>query len=224
MEKYGVVPPKFTKDWWVYFWDYYKIHTISAAVAIILIFTTVSQCVTAPKYDISVLYVNPAEINEETDLKFNEVLKPVLSDIHNNNEILSFIQTLPISSLEAKDEQSYAMITKLTLELQTGENWLFITNEEIAKALISQDSYSGCFMTIEDIGINIDEEYILRSDNSNAYGIKLTDNELLKSTGLETDGMYLLVRHLYEREAKDEKNVLKHNNALNAAKLIAGQQ
>lgn len=224
MEKYGVVPPKFTKEWWAYFWDYYKIHTISVTAAVLLIGNSVVQCVRAPKYDLSVLYVNPAEVVEETDVKFTEAVSPALTDVHNNNEILTFIQTLPISTLQAEDEQTYAMVTKLTLELQAGENWLFLVTEDVAKGLISQDAYAGCFMTLEDVGIKADEELILRSDNSDAYGLKLTDNELLKSTGLKTEDMYLLIRDLYEREAKDEKNVLKHNNALSAAKLIAGQQ
>ena len=45
-EKYGEVPPKFTKKWWEYFWDYYKWHVIITVVAVLIASVTIVQCAT----------------------------------------------------------------------------------------------------------------------------------------------------------------------------------
>ena len=50
-EKYGEVPPKFTKKWWEYFWDYYKWHVIITVVAVLIASVTIVQCATRPKYE-----------------------------------------------------------------------------------------------------------------------------------------------------------------------------
>ena len=46
-EKYGEVPPKFTKKWWEYFWDYYKWHVIITVVAVLIASVTIVQCATS---------------------------------------------------------------------------------------------------------------------------------------------------------------------------------
>ena len=52
MEKYGTIPPKFTKEWWEYFWDYYKVHTICTVAAIVIIVSTIVQCANSPEYEV----------------------------------------------------------------------------------------------------------------------------------------------------------------------------
>ena len=48
-EKYGVVPKRFTREWWDYFWMYYKWHTIAIAFVIIAVTVTIVQKINAPK-------------------------------------------------------------------------------------------------------------------------------------------------------------------------------
>ena len=64
-EKYGEVPPKFTKKWWEYFWDYYKWHVIITVVAVLIASVTIVQCATRPKYDMNVVYAGHMNYSEE---------------------------------------------------------------------------------------------------------------------------------------------------------------
>ena len=43
-EKYGVKPKIFTKEWWPYFWMYYKWHTIAILFVGVLAITWIVQC------------------------------------------------------------------------------------------------------------------------------------------------------------------------------------
>ena len=43
-EKYGVKPKIFTKEWWPYFWKYYKWHTIAILFVGGLAITWIVQC------------------------------------------------------------------------------------------------------------------------------------------------------------------------------------
>ena len=63
-EKYGEVPPKFTKKWWEYFWDYYKWHVIITVVAVLIASVTIVQCATRPKYDMNVVYAGHMNYSE----------------------------------------------------------------------------------------------------------------------------------------------------------------
>ena len=64
-EKYGEVPPKFTKKWWEYFWDYYKWHVIITVVAVLI--ASVTQCFGASKsYFFQTAVCNVVNIAKQT--------------------------------------------------------------------------------------------------------------------------------------------------------------
>ena len=220
MEKYGVVPPKFTKGWWAYFWDYYKVHTIVTVCSVALIGTTIVQCVNQPKYDLNMMYVNPSIIDEEMQNTFSVNISESIDEITDDNEKLAFVQSLPISSVEASDEQTYAMITKLSLELQTGETFLFVVNEEFANALSNSEGYEGCFMNIEDMGIDFNEQDVFIADNGNSYAIKLPENNLLNKSGINTQDLYIMIKKLYEREQKDDDMMKMYQNSIKTVEAI----
>ncbi len=220
MEKYGEVPPKFTKAWWAYFWDYYKIHTISIGCAVILITVTTVQCVRQPKYDLNILYVNPSEVTEETQNSVTAALENGIEDITGDGKKLTFVQSLPLKNLEATDEQSYAMVTKLTLELQAGEGNMFMVNREIAEELIGSDTYRDCFMTLGELNIDESRFDTLKSSDGTAYAISLSENNVLRDSGLDTNNIYLMVRRLYEREQDKEKNRSMYENTLKACSFM----
>ena len=73
-EKYGEVPPKFTKKWWEYFWDYYKWHVIITVVAVLIASVTIVQCATRPKYDMNVVYAGHMNYSEEEINKLKEII------------------------------------------------------------------------------------------------------------------------------------------------------
>ena len=66
-EKYGTIPPKFTREWWKYFWDYYKVHTIVTVILVAAVALTVYSKATAPKYDLTLCYAGASVLNEQTE-------------------------------------------------------------------------------------------------------------------------------------------------------------
>lgn len=220
MEKYGVVPPKFTKEWWPYFWEYYKVHTIATVAAVALIGTSVVQCVNQPKYDLNMTYVNPALINEEMQNSFTANISESIDEITDDEEKLTFIQTLPLASVEVEDEQAYAMLTKLSLELQAGESFLFVVNEEFANHLSNTEGYTGCFLNLADAGLDINEEDMYKANDGNTYAIKLPESNTLSNSGIYTKNLYIMVKNLYEREQEDEKLSKMYDNSLKALQTI----
>ena len=78
-EKYGEVPPKFTKKWWEYFWDYYKWHVIITVVAVLIASVTIVQCATRQKYDMNVVYAGHMNYSEEEINKLKEIISERIS-------------------------------------------------------------------------------------------------------------------------------------------------
>ena len=93
-EKYGEVPPKFTKKWWEYFWDYYKWHVIITVVAVLIASVTIVQCATRPKYDMNVVYAGHMNYSEEEINKLKEIISERISDIDGNGENSVLLSTL----------------------------------------------------------------------------------------------------------------------------------
>ena len=64
MEKYGEIPKRFTKEWWSYFWDYYKWHVIGGAVVLAMIIITAVQLMSKVAYDEIVTYIGEASYSD----------------------------------------------------------------------------------------------------------------------------------------------------------------
>lgn len=218
MEKYGTIPPKFTKQWWSYFWDYYKIHTISICAAAVLIGTTVYQCATQTKYDLSVSYIGTQDITEEQEAKLSEIIKPEIDEITGNKEIDIDYMTYPINpnnTDKSASEYEYAMQMKYTAELQAGTTDLYIMSRDNAEA---NKTYADCFTDISELTDNADD--VLTDDSGRAYAVSLKNSRALKEAGIDSSDMYLSLRLLFEMNEKKDEYVLNHENALKAAKLL----
>ena len=218
MEKYGTIPPKFTKQWWSYFWDYYKIHTISICAAAVLIGTTVYQCATQTKYDLSVSYIGTQDITEEQEAKLSEIIKPEIVEITGNDEIDIDYMTYPIdpnNTDKSASEYEYAMQMKYTAELQAGTTDLYIMSRDNAE---SNKTYADCFTDISELTDSADD--VLTDDSGRAYAVSLKNSRALKEAGIDSSDMYLSLRLLFEMNEKKDEYVLNHENALKAAGLL----
>ena len=85
-EKYGTVPPKFTKAWWGYFWDYYKWHVIITVAAVVIAAVTIVQCANRPKYDMNVIYAGHMNYSDEEIEKMQNLLSEYIEDIDGNGK------------------------------------------------------------------------------------------------------------------------------------------
>ncbi len=217
-EKYGVVPKRFTKAWWSYFWMYYKWHTIATAFIVLCIGVTVRQCVTAPKYDLTVTYAGGYALGEETENKFTEILTEYTEDINKNGESLPYFQPLVISDNQEDAQYSYAMQTKLMLEFQNDNSFLFILDKSMADAMINGDAYSGVFAPVSDwTNRDLTDDDVIKDSDGTARAVSLKDSAVFKNAQIPCDDLYIAVK-LNGKD--DEENTAAFENSKKIADTL----
>lgn len=221
-EKYGKIPPRFTKAWWDYFWMYYKVHVIAIAFALILIVITVVQVVNEPKYDTTLMYAGPLAFPEEIAERITKEASPLCEDVDNNGEkSLNFYQ---LNMSDDDPEYSYAMSQKLYLTLAADEIYLYALDADIASSYLEDSSSEGVFVSIDKwYNEELPDDAVI-SHNGIAFGVKLTECEVFKEIAKEYDAdlsdTYLFMRY-YPREDQ-EKQIEGYNAAKKLAARLVG--
>ncbi len=215
-EKYGEIPPKFTKKWWEYFWYYYKWHVIVTAAALVIAAVTIVQCASREKYDMNVVYAGHMHYSEEETERIEDVFSEYVTDIDNNGERSVFFQTLMFSDGAGSEEYDYAMQTKLDFTFTDDYTYVYLMDEIEAKLYINRDSVSDTFENVSVYAPDTEAEVLTAADGT-AYAVNLRDSSLLKDNGIYCDDLYLLIRY---NNNKNEESMQSHNDALNIAKEL----
>lgn len=219
-EKYGTVPPKFTKSWWEYFWMYYKWHTIITVFLVIAIASTIYQNVTAPKYDITLMYAGKKVYSEETATSLSEKLSPMCEDVDKNEESSLLFSQLNID-LNTKSDGEYlmAMITKLQLSLAEDDVYLYIMDEETAKYCLGEDTENAIFAPLDDYLTSDTDNLEKFTVNGIEFGIKLNDCEFFDQFGDSFNEQYLFLRY-YPREDQKKRQLAGYEASIKLANEI----
>lgn len=215
-EKYGEVPPRFTKEWREYFWYYYKWHTIITVIAVIIAAVTIVQCVNRPKYDMSMIYAGHMNYSEEETEKLREIISEYITDIDGNGENSIYFQTLMFSDSAGNEEYDYAIQSKLDLTFMDDCTFIYFMDEIEAMLYIQRDSIDETFENTDIYAENTGTE-ILRAEDGTGYAVSLKDSDILKENNIYCDDLYLLIRTNFDN---DEKNIQSHEDALNIAKML----
>ncbi len=220
-ERYGKVPKKFTKAWWEYFWDYYKVQTIIVLAIIAAIGITVYQKTTATKYDFNITYTGDLYFSEEDTENIQSQLTDIVPDMDNNNKTDIFFQQLVFSeNNEINAEFNSAMISKLQLEFVTEDTMLFIFEEDKAHYLFDYDIMEGAFEPVETWAEKEFDDSMLYNKDGIAYAVKLSESGIFKELSVPSDSLYVAVRSYH---GKDEKVTMRAENAKKVAnELIKG--
>ena len=221
-EKYGVVPKRFTREWWDYFWMYYKWHTIAVVFIVIAVTVTVVQKINAPKYDLTLTYAGTGYISEQSSDKLQKSLSPLCDDVDGNGKKqLSFLQ-INLSE-DSKDAQyNMAMSMKLQLSLSEDETYIFIMDENLVKTYSGDDEQSGVFAPVKDwLKADVAEDKLYAANSGGYVAVKLDGNKYLENAGIDTNGKYLVMR-FYPREDQ-EKQVNGYNAAAKLANKILSE-
>ena len=182
-EKYGVVPPKFTKEWWPYFWEYYKVHTIVAAFIIIAVVTTAVQCAGREKYDLNVTYGGKLSFDTELTPKLEEEFEKYIDDVDGNGEKNVFFQAMTISGLQGYEQYDYALETKLQLEFQMENSFIFLLDKTQMDTLMKMDSAGETFTPVSEWA-------------------DISDSKIFADCGFSCEGTYALIKLNLKPEEK----------------------
>lgn len=213
MEKYGKIPDKFTRAWFEYVWEYYKIHIIVTLLVIIAIVYTWIAIATRTYYDLYVCFAGDYALSEDSRDYLTEELKKNIPDINGDDKINVYIcdYTVP----ENFDDNDYirAMQQKFHLELQAGDSFLFVVPESTAYELVANPSLTGHFESPLDwCGQESNNEYFIKAENST----------LLRDAGILYDDLYIGVRNFTFTEG-NEDDTAQRENAIKAANFILGK-
>lgn len=205
MEKYGTVPKKFTKGWWEWFWEYYKIHVIAGAFVLLAGLITVYQFATRVDYDITVTYIGKCTAAEKQINKISEELEEVILDVNGNKKKDVMFQVMTTSDAEVQNAQyTMAIETKKMIELQMGETFLYIINKEQMNNWYENGLAQDTFVPADE-WLNDENKTCERAEGEgSAYFVKLISPNILTDAGLEADEeLFVGVRAV--RETDEEK-------------------
>jgi len=205
MEVYGVKPKKFTKEWWEYFWDYYKIHTIATIFVIIIVLSTVSECVNRVHYDMQVDFISELGLSEDAQTKLQELMSEKTEDITGNEKQETFLYFLNMS-YTSDPQMEQAMQTKLMVETACSEAYVFILSPKYV------DYFNG-----SKIFMNSNEWTDKESINGEVVSLK--DSSVLKELGIDTENLYIGIRNIRKDEDADVA-AKKQKNEIEFAKFL----
>lgn len=215
MEKYGTIPPRFTKEWWAYFWEYYKWHTIATAFVLLVVIVTLVQCATKTVYDMTITYAGNSALSDEITANISSDLAEVIKDSNGDGENNIFLQQLTFGMQNEDPQYEMAMQTKLMLEFSAGETFLFIFSKSQLDTYLNQENCEGLFLPVSEW---VEDESCLENaslvmSGGIAYAVSLGESAYFKSLGLDMQDQYIVIREIRDSEAKDEKFSIQFENS-----------
>lgn len=219
-EKYGEIPPRFTKQWWDYVWYYYKWHITITVLAIIIASVTMVQCATRTRYDMTVVYAGHMNYSDDEIIRLQELLSEHITDIDENGEKNVMFMPLMFADNPGSEEYDYAMQTKLDLSFTDDYTFIYLMDKSEAELYLQRESIADTFENTDLYAENTDAE-ILRASDGTGYAVNLRNSALLKNNNIYCEDLYILIA---KNNDDNEKRAISHEDALNTAReLIKGE-
>lgn len=204
-EKYGTIPKRWTKDWWHYFWDYYKWYVVGTIFVVMIIVITAVQCAHSEKYDQTVTYAGYSQIAEDGKNKVMDALDPLTSDIDGNGKQRVLFQALSLTKENEDAQYNYAIQTKFQLEFTNEFSFVMIIDKSMLDEMLTSETYSDVFIPVSDWAETTPADDLLEKNGDTAYGIKVSDSKILKDAGITLSDSYVVVRNNSKDEAKNKQ-------------------
>lgn len=205
-EHYGVKPKMFTKEWWPYYWMYYKWYTITAVAIVAFIVMIIYDCVTKEKYDLKITYYGSNAYLSEMWEELDATLEEYIEDIDGNGEKNILMIPLVMSDKSEDMQMSQAAYTQYTMSFTDTLSYLYIYDQAQLDILIDEDIVNGTFLTTDKwLNSDVSEDSIVYGKNSKPYAISLKDSKIINSIGLNGEDLYVLVKDDTQNPKQDEK-------------------
>lgn len=186
------------KERMINFWFYNKWIVLGVVAAIFVIVFTIYEINNTPSYDALVAVYTSSAMPDETVSKLNAALSEYCNDVNEDGQVS--VSITPMSgNRQDGSEESVAVETRIMSELNSGDNDIYIVDQDYYDFLTG-DVYGECF------------SQTYRFDPS---------SPLMQDLGYEGN-LYLLVRDFYpSHEGKADKRAA-YNNAVAIYQGIAG--
>ena len=213
-EKYGEIPKIFTKDWWEYIWDYYKVHILVIVAIMLLIIFGYNQQRNMEKYDFNVNFIdNSYMLETEFDLLKNTI-NELIDDTDQNGVKSTLIQEFPISDATEDAQFTQAILSKLQLQFVTQDTMLYIFDKDTSKYIFNSQDYQEAFMPVDEwLKTDVTND-LLYTYNGVSRAVSLKNSSLLKNSSILDKDLYIAVRSF----TTDDEKIL---NTINLSKKVA---
>lgn len=192
-EKFDM-PKPFTKPWWKYVWDYYKVHIFVVLFIIGGISYFVYEKVNQSGADINFAMAGNIVIQPENEDKFQAVLNDMVEDINKDGKKKVFRPMFYIYAGSTQTGTDYyaAMSQKLSIEFTSQKTFLFVLDKTMADGYVELPD-SAFLKTYEWAG-DIPKERLHTDSYGRNFGVNLKDSKILKECGIDGSDMYLFIR------------------------------
>ena len=202
-EKYGEVPPRFTKKWWEYFWDYYKWHTVTVICIIAAIVLTVVQIKNREEYDLNILVGTYSHMTTESVESLTNELEEKINDVDANGESNIMLLYNGFSDSVEQTEYDSVMKARFSLYLQEDTSFIFIVDEQGSQLLLDIDYCDEMYVPSSELVSNTDGG--LKGADGVVYGIPLKNSTLLKKHKINGENLYLILRKNFKDDTLNAK-------------------
>lgn len=210
MEKYGQVPKKFTKEWWEWLWEYYKLHICVTLVVLFATGLTIYQVKTKIHYDLYITYMGTSMPIEGQTSAIEDEWNSILPDVNGNGKTEVFFQTMTDLGENASSvlggqsvEYTAAIETKKTVELQMGESFVFIISKHQMDTWYAHGLTDDVFVP-SDVWLSNKDVEKAPDAAANCF-VKLPEGNPLEKNGFAADEeLYIAVRSIRDNEDEDE--------------------
>ena len=217
MEKYGEVPPRFTKKWWGHIWEYYKWHFIITALAILIAVVTIVQCTHRTEYDLVMIYAGHKDLPNMTQNRLYELATERVDDVDGNGEVVVDLKTLVFTDIDGNEDYDFAIQTKLDLSFLDDYTYIYLMDEAQARIYTGRKDTTDAFEEVGAFYNGTDKEILYTTDENKSFAVSLKDSALLKEKGIDADDLYMMVRR---DNGASEKNTKSHESAIELAKEL----
>ncbi|MCH5184923.1 MAG: hypothetical protein J1F64_02235 [Oscillospiraceae bacterium] len=229
MERYGTIPDKYTREWWDYIWYYYKWHILGTAFALFFAAVTIGQCALRINYDAEINYVGNEYYGDTAAVdKICEELSGIVEDVNGNGKNQVYFRQITVAkegTPESMTEYNSGMLTKVALELQTGDGYLYLLSSQELDRLTGRDTDEIVFANPEEYLSDISRFEETAMQNGIPCAVKLSGkNKFLADHGLTKEPVYLAIRKIRERDKDKEDMIKKYDNAVRSAEYITSSE
>lgn len=198
-EHYGVVPKKFTKAWWGYFWYYYKWHTIGIAALIAAVVFTIIQVNTRPEYDLTVTYAGHQVFSDEQTAALCADWGGMIADTDGNGESAVELTQLNYADMIGNEQYDTAMDSKLDLSLYDETSFIYIADEKRLMRMMNTSYRADVYSETTDWAADVDDDRLYLVEGK-PYAVSLRDSAYFNERGYKTEDMYMVLRKNYEEK------------------------
>lgn len=216
-EKYGTIPPKFTKAWWSYFWDYYKWYVIAAVLIMSFIIYAVTTEVKTPNYDMTVIYTGEKAFEEEALTAMQKKFEEYSTDANGDDEVNVQVVTYGRTLEEGREMEDFGSKVNFDASFEEDCKFLYLIDKKWLDIMFAPGNIDNVLVPVSEWGVDTPGDAQTAYCENIPYAVSLKDSKIMQELGIDCDDVYVMLRINKET---DEINTRAYESALSLVREL----